>query len=133
MRVAEVCQHVCFGGSSRTKPSIPDNAPGRFPHHISDRFPNFFLDYAPDSSSIPSCPHQDMVYQEMVCSHPVPSTIWLPTFTSHSHPAGKKREYFSIPSIGKTQKTTRLRRARRSHPVPRGAHAFSERFYFSSG
>ena len=59
-------------------------------------------------------------HQEIVCSHPIPSNNWLPTFPAHSHPAVNKRGNFPIPSLGKTQKIIRPRRVRPSHPVPRG-------------
>ena len=59
--------------------------------------------------------------QRIVSSRPIPSTKWFPTFPSHSRPAVNRREHFPVPPLGKTQKNFRLRRAKRSHPVPRGA------------
>ena len=100
----------------------------RFPNDFPTIFPTDFTTYAPDprpnfrpvsrSRPVPS-------HQEIVNSHPVPSTKWLPTFPSHSHPAGNKRGPFPYRPSERPKKI-RLRKARRPHPGSYGARPFSK-------
>ena len=87
---------------------------------ISRRFsrPISLLCSRPISGPVPRS-RPVLSHEEIVHSHPVPLTKWLPTFPSHSHPAVNTWEPFPMPSLGNTPKKNRLRRPRRSLPLPR--------------
>ena len=116
------CRRICFGGLSKTKPSIHNHSPGRFPDHIhsgpiSLLFPDGFPDYVPDRFPDPFPYPLQSHFTKKSCT-PIPSR------QSHYFPPSRsipKRQPFHIQSLGKTPQKNCLRRAKRSHPVPRGA------------
>ena len=90
--------------------------PDRFPEYVPDGFPEYVPELFPTRNPFPSRRIKKS------CS-PLRSRRpkKVPTFPSHTHPAVTKRGRFPMPSLGKTLFLFRLRRARRSHTVPRGA------------
>ena len=104
---------------------VPDRFPLMLPTMLPTDFPTNFPTTLP--TAFPTCPDPlpdpvpSCVLQAIVFSHPIPSTKWLPAFPSHSHPVVKEREPFPLPYLGNAPKKFRLRGARCSHTVPRGA------------
>ena len=96
---------------------ILDYVPDLFSDYVPDRFPDNVPDRVPDLFPICSRPvpwsHPVPSRHEIVGSRSVPSIKRLPAFPFHSRPAVSKREPFPIPSLEKTPKKIRLRRAKR--------------------
>ena len=82
-------RQIILGRTTAFPTMFPTDSPNMFPAHFPTDSRRGIV-----SRPVPS--------QEIVYSRSIPSTKWLPTFPSHSHPAVNKREHFPIPSLGKT-------------------------------